>query len=244
MKTTPLPSVGEVVSHLPMFPDAEILMEDQLIDYDKYKVGEIATLLTQRDNQAYTSLVEGIEGMKHTKRLYRNEQGAIEDVSTNAEIERNDILTDILENVVKPIYGKEYIMTQENHAGKANEMVNKEMEEQVEEFMDCWGDYFDGYICCQGFGCSCNGTKTDVEVIKHLTQALHTARTQGLRKGLEKSQELLDEMMEEGRKQGKAEEGEKWSKAVEACSDDKGNLFQNDLLLALSLTNTDVTKLI
>jgi len=88
-------------------------MEDQLIDYDKYKVGEIATLLTQRDNQAYTSLVEGIEGMKHTKRLYRNEQGAIEDVSTNAEIERNDILTDILENVVKPIYGKEYIMTQE-----------------------------------------------------------------------------------------------------------------------------------
>ena len=129
-------------------------------------------------------------------------------------------------------------------SGKANEMVNKEMEEQVEEFMDCWGDYFDGYICCQGFGCSCNGTKTDVEVIKHLTQALHTARTQGLRKGLEKSQELLDEMMEEGRKQGKAEEGEKWSKAVEACSDDKGNLFQNDLLLALSLTNTDVTKLI
>ena len=110
MKTTPLPSVGEVVSHLPMFPDAEILMEDQLIDYDKYKVGEIATLLTQRDNQAYTSLVEGIEGMKHTKRLYRNEQGAIEDVSTNAEIERNDILTDILENVVKPLYGKKQII--------------------------------------------------------------------------------------------------------------------------------------
>ena len=64
-------------------------------------------LLTQDRNQAYTSLVEGIEGMKLTKRLYRNKQGSIEDVSTNTEIERNAILTDILENVVKPLYGKE-----------------------------------------------------------------------------------------------------------------------------------------
>jgi len=92
MKTTPLPSVEEVVSHLPMFPDAEILMEDQLIDYDKYKVGEIATLITQDRNQAYTSLVEGIEAQ-------------VKDINGEGSV-FDDFATDILENVVKPLYGK------------------------------------------------------------------------------------------------------------------------------------------
>jgi len=95
MKTTSLPSLIEVFqNNVPDWRKTEI-------NYPLH-----THLLTQDRNQAYTSLVEGIEGMKHTKRLYRNEQGAIEDVSTNAEIERNDILTDILENVVKPLYGK------------------------------------------------------------------------------------------------------------------------------------------
>ena len=104
MKTTPLPSVEEVVSHLPMFPDAEILMEDQLIDYDKYKVGEIATLLTQDRNQAYTSLVEGIEGMKSDPTLPVDDA-----LYSRSDIDRevDKTLTDILENVVKPLYGKE-----------------------------------------------------------------------------------------------------------------------------------------
>ena len=98
--STPLPSVEEVVSHLPMFPDAEILMEDQLIDYDKYKVGEIATLITQDRNQAYTSLVEGIEGMKKYPVIGSSDQQIAD------SLWRNDTLIDILENVVKPLYGK------------------------------------------------------------------------------------------------------------------------------------------
>ena len=69
--------------------------------------------------------------------------------------------------------------------------MNKET--QIEEFMDCWGDYFDGYICCQGFGCSCNGTETDVEVIKHLKQALTTAEARGAREGERK---LLEDFAE------------------------------------------------
>ena len=103
---TILPSVEEVVSHLPMFPDAEILMEDQLIDYDKYKVGEIATLLTQDRNQAYTSLVEGIEGMKTDERKVAT-FGEWQAESYEDKMLVNAILTDIIEKVVKPLYGKE-----------------------------------------------------------------------------------------------------------------------------------------
>jgi len=58
----------------------------------------VKELLTQDRNQAYTSLVEGIEGMK---RLC---------ICTNGSCEshlREKYLTDILENVVKPLYGKE-----------------------------------------------------------------------------------------------------------------------------------------
>ena len=96
---TILPSVEEVVSHLPMFPDAEILMEDQLIDYDKYKVGEIATLLTQDRNQAYTSLVEGIEGMEAPEFSEYDIEALHEGFFLALE--------HILENVVKPLYSKE-----------------------------------------------------------------------------------------------------------------------------------------
>jgi len=99
MKTTPLPSVEERVKTI---CDCRKGSMD-----DKQYEATVEYNLTQDRNQAYTSLVEGIEGMKLTKRLYRNKQGSIEDVSTNTEIERNAILTDIIENVVKPLYGKE-----------------------------------------------------------------------------------------------------------------------------------------
>jgi len=109
-KGVSLPSVEEVVSHLPMFPDAEILMEDQLIDYDKYKVGEIATLLTKDRNQAYTSLVEGIEGMTYAMNvdeyLELVEKWEGENYDQPFDDGYAQALKDIRENVVKPLYGK------------------------------------------------------------------------------------------------------------------------------------------
>ena len=110
-KGVSLPSVEEVVSHLPMFPDAEILMEDQLIDYDKYKVGEIATLLTKDRNQAYTSLVEGIGGMTYAMNvdeyLELVEKWEGENYDQPFDDGYAQALKDIRENVVKPLYGKE-----------------------------------------------------------------------------------------------------------------------------------------
>ena len=59
---------------------------------------EIANLLTQDRDQAYTSLIEGIKGMKITTmaglRFDEDEKGY------------NDALNDIIEKVVKPLYGK------------------------------------------------------------------------------------------------------------------------------------------
>ena len=58
---------------------------------------EIANLLTQDRNQAYTSLIEGIEGMRK-----------VFDGCELADRDRTYLaaLTDIIENVVKPLYGK------------------------------------------------------------------------------------------------------------------------------------------
>ena len=50
-------------------------------------------LLTQRDNQAYTSLVEGIKAQ-------------VKDINGEGSV-FDDFATDILEKVVKPLYGKE-----------------------------------------------------------------------------------------------------------------------------------------
>jgi len=50
-------------------------------------------LLTQRDNQAYTSLVEGIKAQ-------------VKDINGEGSV-FDDFATDILKNVVKPLYGKE-----------------------------------------------------------------------------------------------------------------------------------------
>jgi len=82
MKTTPLPSVEEVV---------EIIGE-----YEKGRAAlhyEMRERVTQDRNQAYTSLVEGIKAQVENI----NGEGSVFD----------DFATDILENVVKPLYGKE-----------------------------------------------------------------------------------------------------------------------------------------
>ena len=89
MKTTPLPSVEEVV---PNFRPS-------------YQAYEITNLLTQDRNQAYTSLVEGIEGMKTDERKVAT-FGEWQAETYEDKMLVNAILTDILENVVKPLYGK------------------------------------------------------------------------------------------------------------------------------------------
>jgi len=81
MKTTSLPSVQEVY-------ETTLTKEDDV---------SIPNLLTQDREQAYTSLIEGIEGMRK-----------VFDGCELADHDRTYLaaLTDILENVVKPLYGK------------------------------------------------------------------------------------------------------------------------------------------
>jgi len=96
MKTKPLTSVEEVA-------DKFILNGADL--------NKLENLLTQRDNQAYTSLVEGIEGMR-LEEYHSCAAPPCMDIAypcehiTEWEV-RNKTLTDILENVVKPLYNKE-----------------------------------------------------------------------------------------------------------------------------------------
>jgi len=60
--------------------------------------------ITQDRNQAYTSLVEGVEGMKSDPTLPVDDA-----LYSRSDIDRevDKTLTDIIENVVKPLYGKE-----------------------------------------------------------------------------------------------------------------------------------------
>ena len=96
MNNKPLPSVEKVV---------EIIGE--------YKHGrtalawEMREKVTQDRDQAYTSLIEGIEGMRRkniswegTTDEQKNHLLAIFDA-------HNQLLSDIIEKVVKPLYGKE-----------------------------------------------------------------------------------------------------------------------------------------
>ena len=90
MKTTKLPSVEDVV---PNFRPS-------------YQAYEITNLLTQDRNQAYTSLVEGIEVA--LKRRFVTQPQEYKDSDANVWREGyNQALADILENVVKPLYRKE-----------------------------------------------------------------------------------------------------------------------------------------
>ena len=92
MKTTKLPSVENLTKDWGMLKD----LPNDLIDYDKYRVEDVQDLLTQDRDQAYTSLVEGIEGM-----ITYTGGGSVN------EKDRRINKQDLLENVVKPLYGKE-----------------------------------------------------------------------------------------------------------------------------------------
>ena len=63
---------------------------------------EDAEKIYQDRNQAYTSLVEGIEG-----KLYEAYCEKCDSEREYCDCTRDDILIDILENVVKPLYRKE-----------------------------------------------------------------------------------------------------------------------------------------
>ena len=82
MKTTKLPSVEEVY-------ETTLTKEDNV---------STPNLLTQDRDQAYTSLVEGIAELK---KVFEGCELADHDRTYLAA------LNDILENVVKPLYGKE-----------------------------------------------------------------------------------------------------------------------------------------
>ena len=85
MKTTPLPSVEERVKTI---CDCRKGSMD-----DKQYEATVKYNLTQDRNQAYTRLVEGIRAQ-------------VKDINGEGSV-FDDFATDILENVVKPLYGKE-----------------------------------------------------------------------------------------------------------------------------------------
>lgn len=94
MKTTPLPSVEEVQpQYQAKFETTDYLMQDT-----KFIVEAI---VTQRDDQSYTSLVEGIEGMMNEEYC-----GRCDNELEFCDCSRYETIEHILENVVKPLYGK------------------------------------------------------------------------------------------------------------------------------------------
>jgi hypothetical protein len=91
MKTTSLPSVEEEGKSLG--------------EYLGCNVAELTSELSRSRLQAYTSLVEGIEVA--LKRRFVTQPQEYKDSDANVWREGyNRALTDILENVVKPLYGK------------------------------------------------------------------------------------------------------------------------------------------
>ena len=53
-------TVEELVKNLAMFPDQDILLEDQLIDYDAFNLGTIMDIITQDRLAHKTALLEAI----------------------------------------------------------------------------------------------------------------------------------------------------------------------------------------
>ena len=86
MKTTSLPSVKDRVKTICSCRKGSM--------DDKQYEATVEYNLTQDRNQTYTRLVERIEGMKI---------GGADEYADGY----NQALTDIIENVVKPLYGKE-----------------------------------------------------------------------------------------------------------------------------------------
>jgi len=106
MKTTPLPSVENLTKDWGMLKD----LPNDLIDYDKYRVEDVQDLLTQDRDQAYTSLVEGIEGMTYAMNVDEYLELVEKWEGKNYDQPFDDgyaqALKDIRENVVKPLYNK------------------------------------------------------------------------------------------------------------------------------------------
>ena len=117
MKTTSLPSVEEVGTKIDnrvihALQTRTISTKGQSTEYRKglrdmrYIVMEelkstAVDEITQDRNQAYTSLVEGIEGME------REVSGQIDTPGYDKDDQYNQDLRYIIENVVKPLYRKE-----------------------------------------------------------------------------------------------------------------------------------------
>jgi len=92
MKITPLPSVEEEGISLG--------------DYLGCNQTELTNELRKRDDQAYTSLIEGIEGMKINQDFVSI--GNMEFTMTSLFADGHDkALKEIIEKVVKPLYNKE-----------------------------------------------------------------------------------------------------------------------------------------
>ena len=96
-EATPLPSVEEIQDKM---SSLRAKFVSKKIGYAKWANG-VDKLLTQRDNQAYTSLVEGIGGMEWP--VSERDEG----LAFQEKLGHNEALIDILENVVKPLYRKE-----------------------------------------------------------------------------------------------------------------------------------------
>ena len=90
---TSLPSVKEVVKEVANIQPKNVYTPDW------------QSMLTRDRNQAYTRLVEGIEGMKTDERKVAT-FGEWQAESYEDKMLVNAILTDILEKVVKPLYNK------------------------------------------------------------------------------------------------------------------------------------------
>ena len=93
MKTTKLPSVEDRVKTICSCRKGSM--------DDKQYEATVEYKLTQDRNQAYTSLVEGIKAME------RAVSGQIDTPGYDKDDQYNQDLRHILENVVKPLYGKE-----------------------------------------------------------------------------------------------------------------------------------------
>ena len=107
MNITPLPLVEKEADYIAMR-----MIHNETGHYEPVYQAELKRLTQDRD-LAYTSLIKGIEGMK---KVYRENcyQGVINNVTSMPVLwVESDInihtqaLSDIINNVIKPLYGKE-----------------------------------------------------------------------------------------------------------------------------------------
>ena len=117
MKTTSLPSVDTqkfdtaMLKYLTFLNLKQAALENRPVTstFPEFHTTRTAfnDLLTQDRNQAYTRLVEGIEEMKpHVRNVPPSDKQSIEAVCL-VQVGYEQCKKDFLENVVKPLYGKE-----------------------------------------------------------------------------------------------------------------------------------------